>query len=217
MILCSFCNWRRQQWVQSSHLTMAYREIQVYFIIKDTYNLVVSKILSRKVVTILRNTKLVKPNDLLKILNQVNPKVEFTMERSTANLLFLDIMTNETGTKFWVGIAIKQAYWFKKLFAFFIKSFTSSAFYNCNIPFCLVWRICTIVEEEATKLKRFSELKILLKQQKHPIALTENSIKRNLQIPLTKLKKPKEKITKEITTLLSTQNSDNPNIFQIIR
>ena len=79
---------------------MAYREIQVYFIIKDTYNLVVSKILSRKVVTILRNTKLVKPNDLLKILNQVNPKVEFTMERSTANLLFLDVMTNETGTKF---------------------------------------------------------------------------------------------------------------------
>ena len=78
---------------------MAYREI-LWPIIKDTYNLVVSKILSRKVVTILRNTKLVKPNDLLKILNQVNPKVEFTMERSTANLLFLDIMTNETGTKF---------------------------------------------------------------------------------------------------------------------
>ena len=45
---------------------------------------------------ILLNTKLIKPNDLLTILNQVNPNLQFTMERSTTNLPLLDIMINKT-------------------------------------------------------------------------------------------------------------------------
>ena len=33
-----------------------------------------------------------------------------------------------------------------------------------HIPFCLARHICTIVEEEDTKLKRLSEIKASLKQ-----------------------------------------------------
>ena len=75
-----------------------------------------------------------------------------------------------------------------------------------NIPFCLAKRICTIAEEEEEKLKGLSELKTSLKQQKCPIALIENSIKRALQIPLNEPKKPKEKRRKEIipSSLLTT-------------
>ena len=62
-----------------------------------------------------------------------------------------------------------------------------------NIPFCLARRICAIVEEEETKLKRSSEIKISLRKQKYPVALIENSTKRALQVPLNKLRKPKEK------------------------
>ena len=61
-----------------------------------------------------------------------------------------------------------------------------------NIPFCLARCICTTVEEN-TKLKRLSELKTSLKQQKYSIALIENSIKRTLQIPKNELRKPTEK------------------------
>ena len=61
-----------------------------------------------------------------------------------------------------------------------------------NIPFCLARCICTTVEEN-TKLRRLSELKTSLKQQKYSIALTENSIKRTLQIPKNELRKPTEK------------------------
>ena len=48
--------------------------------------------------------------------------------------------------------------------------FTSNHPRSClrNIPFCLARRICAIVEEEETKLKRLSELKTLRKQ-KYPI------------------------------------------------
>ena len=90
-----------------ANLTMGFHEIQAYFIIK---NLVVSKFFEENWFgflddcEILLNTKLIKPIDLLTILNQVNPNFQFTMERSTTNLPFLDIMINKTGTKIWMDI-----------------------------------------------------------------------------------------------------------------
>ena len=93
-----------------ANLTMAYHEIQVYFIIKNTYNLVVSRFFEENWFRflddseILLNTRLIKPNDLLRILNQVNPNLQFTMERSTTNLPFLDNMSNKLGTKVWMDI-----------------------------------------------------------------------------------------------------------------
>ena len=62
-----------------------------------------------------------------------------------------------------------------------------------------------------------SELKISLKQQKYPIASIENSIKSALQIPLNELSKPKEERREEIIPFLSTHNTNNPNVFPIIR
>ena len=75
-----------------------------------TYSFVVSKFLEEnwfrflEDCEILLNTKLIKPNDLLTILNQVNPNLQFTMERSATNLPFLDIMKKKTGTKIWMDI-----------------------------------------------------------------------------------------------------------------
>ena len=99
-----------QQWAQSlyllhANLTMAYKENPVYFIIKITYNFVVSKFFEENLFEVLNyfeillSTKLIKPNDLLTILNQVNPNLQFIMERSTTNLPSLYIMINKTGTK----------------------------------------------------------------------------------------------------------------------
>ena len=88
-----------------ANLTMVYHKIQVYFIIKNTYNLVVSKFFEENWFQFLDdceiflNTKLIKPNDLLTILNQVNPNLQFTMESSTTNLPYLDVMMNKTETK----------------------------------------------------------------------------------------------------------------------
>ena len=90
----------------NANLTMTYHEVQVYFIIKNTYNLVVSKFFKENWFLflddseILLNTKLIKPNNLLTIIIQVNSKLQFTIERSTTNLPFLDITINKTGTKF---------------------------------------------------------------------------------------------------------------------
>ena len=79
-----------------ANLTISYHEIQVYFDIKNTNSLVVSKFFEENWFRfldnceILLNTKLIKANDLLTILNQVNPNFQFAMEISTTNLPFLD-------------------------------------------------------------------------------------------------------------------------------
>ena len=91
-----------------TNLTIAHHKIEVYFIIKNTYNLVVSKFFgesSFRVLDdgeILLNTKSIKPNDLLTVLNKVNPTLKFIMEWSTTNLPFLDIMISKTGTEIWM-------------------------------------------------------------------------------------------------------------------
>ena len=122
-------------------------------------------------------------------------------------------MIHKTGTKIWMDIYSKPTD--SKRYV----PFTSNHPRDClrNIPFCLARRICAIAEEEETKLKRLSELNTSLRKQKYPIALIENSIKKALQIPLKELRKPKEKGREEIIPFVSTHNSNNPNIFPIIK
>ena len=55
---------------------------------------------------ILFNTNLIKPEDLVTILNQLYPNLQFTIEESTTNLPHFDII-NKTGTKIWMDIYSK--------------------------------------------------------------------------------------------------------------
>ena len=135
------------------------------------------------------------------------------MERSTTNSPVLDIMINKTGRKIWMDIYNKPTN--SKRYVPFTSNHPRSSLRN--IPFCLARRICAIVEQEETKLKRLSELKTSLRKQKYLIALIENSIKRALQVSLNELRKPKEKGREEIIPFVSTHNPNNPNIFPITR
>ena len=83
---------------------------------------------------ILLNNNFIKPNDLLTILNQ-----EFTilMERSTNNLLFLDVIVNKTGTKNWMSIYSKPRY------GPFKWNYRSR--YLRNFTVCLARWICTLL------------------------------------------------------------------------
>ena len=150
-----------------SNLRIGYHEIQVYFIFKNTYKLVVNKFFEDNWFRffddreILLNTKLIKSNDLLTILNQVNPNLQVAMKRITTNLPFLNIMINKTGTKIWMHIYNKPTD--SKRYVSFTSNHQQS--YLRNISFCFATRICTIVRKEDTKLKRLSELKASLKQQ----------------------------------------------------
>ena len=109
------------------------------------------------------------------------------MEKSQTRLPFLDIMINKSGTKIWMDIYNTRTD--SKRYV----PLTSNHPRHCltNIPFSLTRRICTIVENENAKEKRFTEPKKTLLEQKYPRSLIEASILRAKEIPLEILRQPK--------------------------
>ena len=53
--------------------------------------------------TLLEENK-INPNDLLSILNSINPSIQFTMEYSKDAIPFLDILINRNNDKIWMDI-----------------------------------------------------------------------------------------------------------------
>ena len=123
------------------------------------------------------------------------------MEKSQTRLPFLDIMIKKSSTKIWMNIYNKLKD--SKRYV----PFTSNHPWHCltNIPFSLARRICTIVENENVKEKRFKELEKTLLEQKYPKSLIEASILRAKKIPLETLRQPKTaKMRKLFLSLLHT-------------
>ena len=109
------------------------------------------------------------------------------MEKSETRLPFLNIMINESGTEIWMDIYNKPTD------AKPYVPFTSNHTRHCltNMPFSLARRICTIVENENVKEKRFKGLKKTLLEQKYPRSLIEASILKAKEIPLEILRQLK--------------------------
>ena len=201
-----------------ANLTMGYHEIKVYSIIRQSHALA-SKHFENSLYRylgdcqILLKVNLIKPEHLLSILNQINDNIQFIMEKSQTRLPFLDIMINKSGTKIWMDIYNKPTDLKRYV------PFTSNYPWHClaNIPFSLARRICTIVENENVKEKRFKELKRTLLEQKYPKSLIEASILRAKEIPLEILRQPKTAKNEEIIPFTFTYSPNNPNVFPIIK
>ena len=76
-------------------------------------------------------------------------------------------------------------------------------------------RICTIVENENVKEKRFKKLKRTLLEQKYPNWLIEASVLRAKEIPHEILSQPKTAKIEKIIPFIHTYNHNNPNVFPI--
>ena len=121
-----------------ANLTMAYHEIKVYSIIRQSHVLA-SKHFENSFYRylddcqILLKVNLIKPEHLLSILNQINDNIQFIMVNSQTRLPFLVIMINKSGTKIWMDIYNKPTHSKRHV------SFTSNHPRHCltNIPFSL--------------------------------------------------------------------------------
>ena len=107
--------------------------------------------------TLLEENK-INPNDLLSILNSINPSIQFTMEYSNDAIPFLDILIKCNNDDIWMDIYYKPTDTYRCL------PFSSNHPNHCkkNIPFTLTRRICTIVENTEAKMKYLENLKINL-------------------------------------------------------
>ena len=203
---------------RDADLTMGYHEIKVHSIIRQSYALARTHFENswyrylddcQKFLKV----NLIKPERLLSILNQINNNIQFSMEKSQTRLTFLDIMISKSGAKIWMDI------YYNPTDSKRYVPFTSNHPWHCltYLPFSLARRICTIVENENVKEKRFKELKKTLLEQKYPKSLIEASILRAKEIPLEILRQSKTAKNEEITPFIITYNPNNPNVFPMIK
>ena len=162
---------------------------------------------------ILLRSILIKPNELLDALNNINPAIEFTMETSDTQLPFLDIMINKEGKKVFMDIYSKPTD--SKRYV----SFKLNHPRHClkNIPFYLTRRICVIAEKDSLKEIKLKELETILLEQHYPERIIKVNINKALKIPQSELRNIKKQEEKKILPFISTFNPNNPKALPIIK
>ena len=90
---------------------MGFHETELFAIMRNKLTLPVSHYFKQNwkrfldVCFIFLRLSLIKPNELLNVLNNINPAMEFAMEKSDTHLPFLDIMIHKEGkTSLWTFI-----------------------------------------------------------------------------------------------------------------
>ena len=112
--------------------------------------------------TLLEENK-INLNNLLSILNSINPLIQFTIEYSKDAISFLGILIKRNNDKIWMDIYYKPTDTHSSL------PFSSNHPNYCknNIPFTLTRRICTIVENTEVKMEHLENLKMNLSKYQY--------------------------------------------------
>ena len=200
-------------------LVIGYLEIKLYAICEIKWGAAISKFIyenwSRFLddCEILLDKSIVKPEELLEVLNSINFHIKFTMDYSDTEIPFLDILIKRD-SNIWMDLYHKptdtQRY----------VPFNSNHPPHCkrNIPFTLARRICTIVENSDRKTTLLNKLRENLSAQLYPLDLINKGISKAVNIPQSELRKPKQsKKDENIVPFISTYNPNNPKIFNNIK
>ena len=88
---------------------MGFHETELYALIKNKFTLPVSNYFEQNWKNFFDDyfifSSLIKPNELLDVLNNINPAILFTMETGDTQLPFLDVMINKEGKRsLWIFI-----------------------------------------------------------------------------------------------------------------
>ena len=198
---------------------MGFHEIELYATIRNKFTLPASNYLEQNWKRFLDDCfiflrlNLIKSNELLDVLNNINPVIQLTMETSDTQLPFLDVMINKEGKKVFMDIYSKPTG--SKSYV----SFKSNHPKYCleNIPFSLARRICMIAEKDSLKEIKLKELQILLLEQQYPERIIKAGIKKALKIPQNELRNVKEQGKKKILPFISIFNPNNAKALPIIK
>ena len=175
-------------------LSMGFHEIELYAIIRNKFPLPVSNYFEQNWKIFLDDCfiflrlSLIKPNELLDVLNNINPAIQFTMETSDNQLPFLDVIINKEGKKVFMDFYSKPTD--SKRYV----SFKSNHPKHClkNIPFSLARRLCMIAEKDSLKEIRLKQLETLLLDKHYPERIIKEGINKAFKIPQNKLRNVKE-------------------------
>ena len=146
---------------------------------------------------------LIKPNELLDVLNNINPAIQFPMETSDTQLPFLDFMINKEEKKVFLDIYSKPAV--AKRYSKPNVSFKLNHPKHClkNIPFSFARRICMVAKKDSLKKIKFTKLETLLLEQHYSERIIKAGINKASKIPQNELRNVKEQEQKKILPFIS--------------
>ena len=146
-----------------------------------------------------------------KLLNTLNPNIQFTIEYSDCSIPFLDIMVTKRQTNIITDIFYKatdthQYLNFKSCHPTHTKR---------NIPYNLARRICSIVTDENIRNQRLEELNVFLSAQNYPEKLILSAIEEAKKIPQEILRTTRKNVKDPyLIPFVTTYNPKHVNIFQ---
>ena len=154
------------------------------------------------------------PHDLLRDLNNLDPKIHFTMEMGKS-LPFLDIsfhLTERNDLETDIYYKKTDSHNYVQFFSFHPhKTLT-------NVPYTLARKICTVVSNPETRDYRLRELQGYLKKKQYPSTVSLNGIERAKAVDRDSLlQAQKNPSVDENIPFVHTHNSANPQVLDIIR
>ena len=164
---------------------MGFHETELYAIIRNKFTLSISNYFRQNWKRFLDDCfiflrlRLIMPNELLDILNNINLAIQFTMQKSDIQLPFVDIMKNKEGKKAFMDIYSKPTD--PKRYVS-IKS-NHSRYCLKNIPFSHFRRTMMVAEKHSLKEFKLKKLEKLLLDQYYPERITKAGINKILKIP----------------------------------
>lgn len=149
-------------------------------------------------------------DELHKLLNDLHPKLQFTMEAHETQLPFLDILLCKDGKTIYTDI------YYKRTDSHQYLDFNSCHPKHCktNIPYTLARRICTIITNHNIREQRLEELETFLISRNYPTTLINASFEKAKGQSIEELRRPKTKENQDrILPLVITHNPNNPNVI----
>ena len=145
-----------------------------------------------------------------KLLQDLHPKIKFTIETSSSELPFLDILLKKRGTEIITDIYHKSTD--TKQYLHFKSSHERHT--KINLPYSLARRICTIITNYDLRKTRLEELEISLLERGNPKKIIQNGIEKALNLDITTLRTPKVRQTDgNVIAFVSTHNPNNMEVF----
>lgn len=202
-----------------ANLTLAYLEEGLYNTFKEKYSDTIAHNFETSWRRYIDDCFIIWDNSIDDIenlhlnLNNLHPKLSFTMEHHRNEITFLDITIKKYQEKIITDIFHKPTD--TKQYLHFRSCHPRST--KNNIPYNLARRICTIVIDPDLRKQRLEEMKNDLKARGYPSNLINDGILKASQLPVETLRTPTHTSDPDTCTFVSTFNPNNKNMWPIIR
>jgi hypothetical protein len=202
-----------------ANLTLAFLEETLYDNMREKYTAEFAGHFERHWKRYIDDCFIIWDNSLDKVetlhaeLNNLHPKLHFTMEQNKSEISFLDIHLTRQNQDIVTDIFHKPTD--TKQYLHFKSCHPRST--KCNIPYNLARRICTIVTHPHLRTVRLQEMKSDLLKRGYPPQLIDRGIEKATSLSIETLRTPKPVTETNPCAFVYTHNPRNRNMWTTVQ